>query len=175
MRKDNHKIRDELGHVLIRLDLSYPQLRLIVEYDGRQHAEDVAQWNRDLERRETFDDSEWRILVVTAKGIYREPARTVERIRKALVKRGCAGVPRQLSKRGDRTSRVGYDLCSSHWRRCAVVAQVRRWNVRLQRRCAIVTADAATRLRAQQAGDAEGRSRHDGQQSPPPSRRATPA
>jgi very-short-patch-repair endonuclease len=94
----NHKIRDELGHVLIRLDLSYPQLRLIVEYDGRQHAEDAAQWHRDLERRETFDDSEWRILVVTAKGIYREPARTVERIRKALVKRGCAGVPRQLSE-----------------------------------------------------------------------------
>jgi len=90
----NFKIRDEHGHVVVRLDLSYPGLRLIVEYDGRQHAEDVAQWNRDLDRRELFDDEEWRILVVTAKGIFNEPERTLERIRKALVKRGCPRVPR---------------------------------------------------------------------------------
>ena len=94
----NHKIRDENGHVVIRLDLSYPGLKLIIEYDGRQHAEDIKQWNRDLERREVFDDTEWRILVVTAKGIYHEPERTLERIRKALVNRGCTTVPRHLSE-----------------------------------------------------------------------------
>ncbi|HZJ05936.1 MAG TPA: hypothetical protein VFD59_10750 [Nocardioidaceae bacterium] len=42
-----------------------------------QHAEDPKQWNRDLERREVFDDIEWWILVVTAKGVYREPERTL--------------------------------------------------------------------------------------------------
>jgi very-short-patch-repair endonuclease len=94
----NHKIRDEHGNVVIRLDLSYPGLRLIIEYDGRQHAEDTRQWNRDLERREIFDDMEWRILVVTAKGIYKEPENTLARVRKALVNRGCADVPRQLSE-----------------------------------------------------------------------------
>ncbi|HET9859222.1 MAG TPA: DUF559 domain-containing protein [Nocardioidaceae bacterium] len=94
----NHKILDEYGNVVIRLDLSYPGLRLIIEYDGRQHAEDTAQWNRDLERRETFDDMEWRILVVTAEGIYREPERTLLRIRKALVNRGGTQVPRQLAE-----------------------------------------------------------------------------
>jgi hypothetical protein len=31
-----HRIRDEHGEVLRRFDLSYPALRLIVEYDGRQ-------------------------------------------------------------------------------------------------------------------------------------------
>lgn len=92
----NHKIRDEHGNVVIRLDLSYPDLKLIIEYDGRQHAEDTGQWNRDLERREIFDDTQWRILVVTAKGIYREPTRTLARIRRALVNRGCPAVPRQL-------------------------------------------------------------------------------
>jgi very-short-patch-repair endonuclease len=94
--KVNHKIRDEHGRVLVRLDLSYPELRLIVEYDGRQHAEDTDQWNRDLDRREYFDDEEWRILVVTAKGIFREPERTLHRVRRALVKRGCRQVPRRL-------------------------------------------------------------------------------
>jgi len=94
----NHKIRDEDGKVVMRLDLAYPALKLVVEYDGRQHAEDIRQWNRDLERREVFDDSEWRIIVVTAKGIYQEPWRTIERIRKALVNRGSSSVLRNLSE-----------------------------------------------------------------------------
>jgi len=94
----NHKIRNEHGRVVIRLDLSWPALKLIVEYDGRQHAEDIRQWNRDLERREVFDDGEWRIIVVTAKGIYQEPGRTIERIRKALVNRGSSAVPRNVSE-----------------------------------------------------------------------------
>lgn len=93
----NHKIRDEHGHVLMRFDLCYPELRLIVEYDGRQHAEDPKQWNHDLERRETLDDEEWRILVVTSRGIFKEPARTLQRVRRALANRGCPDLPRQLS------------------------------------------------------------------------------
>lgn len=93
----NHAIRDDHGEVLARLDLSYPQLRLIVEYDGRQHAEDTAQWRRDLARREMLDETEWRIIVVTADGIYREPERTLARVRKALLERG-GRVPRHLSE-----------------------------------------------------------------------------
>jgi len=93
----NVKLYDRQGRVRRRLDLSYPAIRLIVEYDGRQHAEDIEQWNSDLERREEFDDGHWRILVVTAKGIYREPERTLQRVRKALIARGHQGVPRRLS------------------------------------------------------------------------------
>jgi very-short-patch-repair endonuclease len=93
----NFKLYDEQGRVRRRLDLSYPGFRLIVEYDGRQHAEDPGQWSSDLERREELDDGHWRILVVTAKGIYREPERTPQRVRKALVARGHTGVPRHLS------------------------------------------------------------------------------
>ena len=72
-----------------RYDLCYPEFKLIVEYDGRQHAESPAQWERDLERREELDDDEYRILVVTARGIFVEPERTIERVRRALVARGC--------------------------------------------------------------------------------------
>ncbi len=71
-----------------RFDLCYPELRLIIEYDGRHHAEDSAQWNSDLDRREELDDEEYRIIVVTARGIFVEPARTLERIRRQLVLRG---------------------------------------------------------------------------------------
>ena len=88
----DHRLYDEQGRLRRRLDLSYPALRLIVEYDGRQHADSVKQWNGDLDRREEFDDDGWKILVVTAKGIYREPLRTLERVRRNLVARGCRGV-----------------------------------------------------------------------------------
>ena len=93
----NFKIRDADGEVLRRLDLSYPEQRLIVEYDGRQHAEAVAQWESDLDRREGFDDSGWKILVVTAKGIYKEPWRTLERVHRNLVERGHRELPSRLS------------------------------------------------------------------------------
>lgn len=93
----NFKIRDADGEVLRRLDLSHPEQRLIVEYDGRQHVEVVAQWEGDLDRREQFDDSGWKILVVTARGIYKEPWRTLERVHRNLVERGHPDLPARLS------------------------------------------------------------------------------
>jgi len=85
----NWIVVDEDGVVRCRLDLAYPALKLAVEYDGRQHVEDVAQWNRDLERREWLDLAGWRIIVVTAEGLLRTPAAVVERVRHALADRGC--------------------------------------------------------------------------------------
>jgi hypothetical protein len=76
-----------------RFDLCYRRIKLIVEYDGRQHAEDTVQWHTDLERREEFDDEGYRILVVTAHGIFIDPARTLKRVRRQLILRGWRDVP----------------------------------------------------------------------------------
>jgi hypothetical protein len=84
----NYKIRDVDGWVLRRLDLSYPAARLIVEYNGRQHADDPEQWAADIDRREEFEDEEWRFIVVMSKGIFKEPERTIMRVANALRKRG---------------------------------------------------------------------------------------
>lgn len=81
-------LRDESGAVLRRIDLSYRLVRLMVEYDGRQHVERIAQWDSDIDRREEFDADGWRTLIVTSAGIYRDPGRTLARIRKALQERG---------------------------------------------------------------------------------------
>jgi very-short-patch-repair endonuclease len=89
----NPRLRDEHGTVIMRLDLAYPEVRLAVEYDGRQHAEVVEQWERDLDRREDLDEDGWRLIVVTSKGIYREPERTLQRVRKALEERGHRPLP----------------------------------------------------------------------------------
>ena len=72
-----------------RYDLCYPEFKIVIEYDGRQHAEDLEQWNGDLERREELDEEGFRVLIVTAKGIFVEPAKTIERVRRTLIARGC--------------------------------------------------------------------------------------
>ncbi len=94
----NLTVLDEAGRPRFRFDLSYPELKLIVEYDGRQHAEDDDQWLGDLERREWLDDANWKILVVTSKGIYANPAGTIERVVRNLRERGCRTLPSRLSE-----------------------------------------------------------------------------
>ena len=75
----NFKLRDTFGAVIRRFDLYYADVRVLVEYDGRQHAEDPDQYDHDIYRREELDDGEWRIVVVTAKGIYARPEETLQR------------------------------------------------------------------------------------------------
>lgn len=84
----NHKVYDEHGRLLRRYDLYYPEAGVVVEYDGRQHAQDVRQWLRDIERREEPDDLDRRIIVVTNEGLTTGTARTVGRVRRALLSRG---------------------------------------------------------------------------------------
>lgn len=93
----NHKIHDEHGRVTRRFDLSYPSVRLIVEYDGRQHVEVRDNWTSDLRRREEFDDADWRILIVTSAGIYKNPGETINRIHRALRRQGWRGLPARTS------------------------------------------------------------------------------
>ncbi len=67
-----------------RLDLCFREQRLAVEYDGRQHAESVKQWQHDLTRREDFDRWGWRLLVLRADDIYKTPRATLLRIVEAM-------------------------------------------------------------------------------------------
>lgn len=89
----NLEVCDEQGAILRRYDLAYPELKLIIEYDGWQHAADRRQWEGDLDRREELDDQGQRILVVTSPGLRQDAERTLERIRRQLVERGMPNVP----------------------------------------------------------------------------------
>ena len=89
----NHKVRWPDGSLRYRFDLSYPQFRLVVEYDGRQHAESDRQWDGDIDRREWMDSDGWRIVIVRSKDIYNTPRKTLQRITSAMRANGMA-VPR---------------------------------------------------------------------------------
>ncbi len=90
----NHKVFYADGLLRYRFDLSWPEIRLIVEYDGRQHRADFGQWDRDNDRDDWLDHHDWMIVKVFSSGIYKEPEKTIERVRKALLSRG-GKVPRR--------------------------------------------------------------------------------
>jgi hypothetical protein len=56
-------IRGRDGSWRSRYDLAYEQFRPIIEYDGRQHAEDAQQWLTDIFRREELDQIRWRLVI----------------------------------------------------------------------------------------------------------------
>jgi hypothetical protein len=89
----NMILRHDDGEWLLRFDLCYPQLKLIIEYDGRQHLRDPEQWSRDLKRREWLEARGWRIIVITSDAFFGEPAYTLLRIREAMADRGQIGLP----------------------------------------------------------------------------------
>jgi len=92
----NRIVRDGSGNWDKRFDLCYPDLLLIIEYDGRQHADNDEQWDHDIDRREDLDGEGWRMIVIRSKGIYVEPQRTLERIADAMRARGAQNVPTRL-------------------------------------------------------------------------------
>jgi len=86
--KVNTILRDRNGEWSRRLDLSYPEIKLIIEYDGRHHADVRANWLSDIERREALERDGWRFVIVTAEGLYEAPLETLRRVRLAVTERG---------------------------------------------------------------------------------------
>jgi hypothetical protein len=89
-------LRHPDGSWWMRFDLCYPSLKLIIEYDGRHHAEDSEQWLHDLKRREALDRMGWRVTVVTMHDYYDAPEEVLHRVRDALIERGMVGVRRRF-------------------------------------------------------------------------------
>jgi len=74
----NVVVRDAAG-----VYLSYPELRIAIEYDGDYHRTDRRAWQVDVERRQRLEDAGWRILTVTAATL-RHPTSFLFRLATAL-------------------------------------------------------------------------------------------
>jgi very-short-patch-repair endonuclease len=74
------------GEWLARPDLSYPQLRIAIEFDGDHHRS-RRQWLSDRARRQLLEDAGWIVLEFTADDVLRRPEATVERVRRAIAAR----------------------------------------------------------------------------------------
>lgn len=76
-----------------RFDLSYPQFKILIEYDGEQHLEEGRR-RLDEARREAIEALGWIVIVVSKNELYRDPAGVIDQVRAALRERGCPGLRR---------------------------------------------------------------------------------
>jgi hypothetical protein len=83
----NRAAVDDLGRFLALPDMSYPEQRIAIEYDGDVHRTDPATWRRDVERRQRLEAAGWIIITATADDVLRHPERFVARVRSALQNR----------------------------------------------------------------------------------------
>jgi hypothetical protein len=77
----------EDGGWIARPDLSYPQWRIAIEYEGDHHHTDREQWRRDKTRRRLLEDFGWLVIEVIADDVLRTPEITVARIRRTIEQR----------------------------------------------------------------------------------------
>lgn len=79
-------IVDRRGREVAHADLGYEQWRIVLEYEGRQHA-DAAQFGRDINRYSLMAADGWLVLRFAGRHLT-GPAVVVERTRRALMSRG---------------------------------------------------------------------------------------
>jgi REase_MTES_1575 len=89
----NHRIEDD-GRLLYRIDLSFPEVKLAIEFDGRQHVEKQAQWESDVLRREDLEADDWTFVVITGTQLYQSPDAVLARVMAAMRTKGLP-IPRR--------------------------------------------------------------------------------
>lgn len=82
-----HVVRDAGGVFVARLDLSWPELLLAVEYDGQQHRADSVQYAIDIERHRRLQELGWMVIRVTKEDLRDGGTRIVGVIRAAYAAR----------------------------------------------------------------------------------------
>jgi very-short-patch-repair endonuclease len=80
----NHHVHDTQGRFVAMPDLTYPDLRIAIEYDGDVHRTDKHTWRRDIARRQALEALGWRVITCTADDVDRTPDRTLSWVRAAL-------------------------------------------------------------------------------------------
>ncbi|MFF5261927.1 hypothetical protein ACFY4C_23570 [Actinomadura viridis] len=83
----NQDVFNDWGLWLARPDLSYPGLKIAIEYEGAHHQEDYTQYASDIERDGRLLDHGWIVIRVNKEGLFRTPTTVINRIKKARASR----------------------------------------------------------------------------------------
>lgn len=84
----NREVRDASGRFLGRVDMIYPEWRVIVEYDGDQHRTSTRQYERDQTRLDALRRAGWTVIQVRSRGLFVNSDTTAARVRRALLEAG---------------------------------------------------------------------------------------
>ncbi|MEV7395517.1 hypothetical protein [Aeromicrobium sp. NPDC092404] len=94
----NRDVLDANGFFIGCGDLTYRLWKLLIEYEGRQHAFDDAQFSRDIDRYAGFRGSGWEYVQVTQARLER-PRSLATFVHQRLVERGYDGPPPVFGRR----------------------------------------------------------------------------
>lgn len=83
----NAPIRDPRGRMVAHGDLVWPEFRVVLEYEGRQHAEDSRQFAIDIRRLDDIAALEYRVIRVDRQ-LFAARSDLLQRISGALVRGG---------------------------------------------------------------------------------------
>ncbi|CAN5333623.1 DUF559 domain-containing protein [soil metagenome] len=78
------------GRFIARVDMLWRSYGVVLEYDGRQHAESVSQWHRDMQRIPDLEDAGLFVIRVSH-AMLAQPHALVWRVYRILVQRGYRG------------------------------------------------------------------------------------
>jgi very-short-patch-repair endonuclease len=67
------EVRDDRGVFVCRADFSYPDLRLLIEVDGRSYHSDTVAFQRDRDKQNRTQELGWRTLRFTWNDVSRKP------------------------------------------------------------------------------------------------------
>ena len=84
----NMPLFSSTGQFIARLDQMYRRYRVAVEYDGRQHAEDTGQFQRDADRWAAIRDAGWELVRILHHHMGDQGSVAVEKVRRALLRAG---------------------------------------------------------------------------------------
>lgn len=80
-----YAVRDEYGHIVARLDLAYPRLRIAIEFDGAVHRE-AEVFARDLRRQNWLVSGGWTVLRFSGADVLGRPSYVVSQVTAAWEK-----------------------------------------------------------------------------------------
>ena len=81
-------LRDERGAFVAELDLAYPRYRVGVEYDGRVHAESIAQFERDADRWDAIRSRGWSHCRILSHHLRAGGRPAIQKVAEALIAAG---------------------------------------------------------------------------------------
>jgi hypothetical protein len=83
----NFDAYDAAGRFLGCVDLAYPDLKIAIEYEGDHHWMTAEQFQRDIDRLDRLVENGWRIVRLTKRHVFTDPAEVVRRVSVARLQR----------------------------------------------------------------------------------------
>lgn len=82
------EIRNEHGRLLGISEIVYREQRTIVEIEGDHHRTKRRQWDRDIDKYQSYVAQGWEVVRLTARHVRDHPGRDVHIVRDALIRHG---------------------------------------------------------------------------------------